>query len=459
MTPDDQSPRTILDQLDGASECGLQTLTTEILCSLDEVFCQTAGISELVQAVTLMVRIAASHLPGLPLDPADAAPPIVPVYQLPAAVVTPDQLLRACLDRLDGLRGSSSIDDVICVADLIDWFSGDLFHVYQSASQSGDDVNTLRQFLTWCHRTLRQGSDRMRGAAAGALCAVDAMNSRSLGQLLIGWLDGATDREGRSRLRDGLSGAAQVLLSQMQNDPQWLDDFETAMNGIADGEFLSRLPALRGAFDPFSPADRKRLLQLRLQGLDQRGSSIDREQWDEPDDNDAVVLHVARLRQADLAGRAAVMDAFPELERYLRQSDAGGEADRQTDAPSGSSPSSVQTDNAVSAADRWRLVFGLPPKTSRQMFRWPRSRSINFLARGAAKDHAATSNNVAVEAARNRRNRRRRSGPMTWKHSLAAMSVKKCSGKLLAVEIQPSSDTWMSNRSRHRSICCNKFSR
>lgn len=364
----DRSPRLILDQLGIASECGLQTLTTQALRRLDETFCQAAAISELVEAVTLMVRIAASHLPGLPLDPTDAAPPIVPVYRMPDARVSADELLHACLERLQGLRGSSSIEDVACLADLIQWFSGDLHALIQTAqSQQAETVGQRRQLVTWCRQTIRHGSDRMRGAAAASLCALDAMVAAELGQLLIGWLDGAGDREGRARLRDGLSGAVQILLSRMQNDPVWLDPLQSALNQLSDAEFLSRLPALRGAFDPFSPADRQRLLELRLQGLDQRGSAIDHQHWANDGDADTITLHVARLRHADLAAAASVADAFPSVDRFIREADQGVRdlegADTDTAAgPSSPGSTSDSANHEIKMADRWRLIFGVPPQ-------------------------------------------------------------------------------------------------
>ncbi|QDV47713.1 VWA domain containing CoxE-like protein [Stieleria neptunia] len=368
--PDDaneSSPRMILDQLGIASECGLQTLTTQALRGLDETFCQTAGISELVEAVTLMVRIAASHLPGLPLDPADAAPPIVPVFRMPDARVSTDQLLRACMQRLQGLRGSSSIDDVVCLADLIQWFSGDLHALIQKPdSQQADAAGHWRQLVTWCRQTLRDGSDRMRGAAAASLSALDAMDAGALGQLLIGWLDTAGDRDGRARLRDGLSGAVQILLSPMQNDPLWLDPLQSGLHQLSDADFLSRLPALRGAFDPFSPADRQRLLDLRLQGLEQRGSAIDHQQWAEESDGDAITRHVARLRHADLAAATAIADAFPNVDRYIRQANRHATARNDADAVDGPSSSDSKPDSAnseITLADRWRLIFGLPPES------------------------------------------------------------------------------------------------
>ncbi|WP_182866449.1 DUF5682 family protein [Rhodopirellula sp. JC639] len=363
------SPARILHQLQMASECGLQTLTTQALCKLDQTFCQTAGISELIDAVTLMVRIAAAHLPGLPLDPDDAAPPIVPVYRLPDSMTSPDQLLRACLDRLEGLRGSSAIADVVSLADLIQWFSGDLHAlVRKDDSRQGDADDHATTLITWCKRTLRRGSDRMRGAAAGALCMLDQMDAARLGQLLIGWLDAAVDRDGRARLRDGLSGAVQLLLSPMQNDPLWLDGFQSGLVSLSDAEFLSRLPALRGAVEPFSPADRQRLLELRLQGLDQRGSSIDQASWEEGGDGDAVTLHVARLRHADLTAAAAIADAFPGVDRFLHHTatevtqQPGADVAPSDDPPGGKVRDDVVT-NEITTADRWRMIFGLPPES------------------------------------------------------------------------------------------------
>ena len=58
-----------------------------------------------------------------------------------------------------------------------------------------------------------------RNAAAGALAQLDQLPPAELSALLQGWVDGATDRSGRSRLQHALAGLSQVLLSRMQSEP------------------------------------------------------------------------------------------------------------------------------------------------------------------------------------------------------------------------------------------------
>ncbi|MCO8121993.1 DUF5682 family protein [Stieleria sp. TO1_6] len=364
----EQLPTKILERLRIASECGLQQLTNQTLAQLDQTFQHSASLSDLVQATSLIVRIAASHLPGLPLDPADAAPPIVPVYHLPDAIVSPAKLLHACLLRLGGLRGSSDRNDAIAVAELVDWFTGDLYQTFLGSNadvdHADDDPVTPQHLINWCKQTLRDGSNLMRGVSAGGLCVLGEMDSKTLGGLLTGWIDSASDRSGRERLRDGLSGCVQLLLSRMQNDAQWLDGFEATVNELDDADFLTQLPALRGGFQPFSPADRQRVLDIRFQGLDDRRSSIE-ESSDDPSQQQVVIQQVARLRHCDLAGQRAVEALFPELQSMLEQP----VSDRSKTSANADSSSELDTvirpvaNGQITTADRWRLILGLPPES------------------------------------------------------------------------------------------------
>jgi len=253
----------VIRQLTIAAECGLHRVVDQTLEQIDGEFLRTADISQLVAAATWIGRIAAGHVIGLPRDESVAFPPIVCTYRLPAESPPIEPLLRAALDRLDGMEGSDRREDVAGLVDLVYWFTGDLQPSLGETCSSTMQLGTER-LRGWCHRTAARGSDRMRGAAAGVLGVLGQWDTERFCALTGGWFDSATSQEGRYRLRFGLAGAADVLLPLAQNDASWLDGLEDRFRRTIDGDFLARLPSLRGGFSELSPADRRRLLDLRL---------------------------------------------------------------------------------------------------------------------------------------------------------------------------------------------------
>ena len=377
-------PQAILTRLNVASECGLARLTHRALIDVNDSFRRVASLGQLVEVATILTRIHAGHLPGLPPTKADSYPPIVDVFSLPNSLASTADLLRTALDRLSGLEGSTAPEDVIAVVDLMNWFTNDLSNlvVPPQTSQESSAVNPgvsdidATRLLHWCRRTVGQGSDRMRGAAAGVLSTLGDWTIARFAALTRGWLDAAVDRDGRGRLTSAMAGATQVLLASMQSDPGWLGGIGDGMSRLPDARFLKRLPALRGAFDEFSPADRRRLLDTQLMTLQERASSISTDGLSSPfpmqSDPVAVTNEVARLRQSDLDGHAAVLDAFPEWASVLEAdaSDGVGSAhfdsvtpitQRDDDESKNGEPGLAKGD--ISVSDRWRLVFGLPPES------------------------------------------------------------------------------------------------
>lgn len=354
-------PETVLRRLEIAAECGLAELTLQTLRRLDRAFRDTANISQLVSAATILTRVKLGWMPGLPADAAAAYPPVVERFRLPEGTVEGATLLRIALDRLEGLSGSKDAADVQAVAELIGWFTGEL------ATATEESVETTpgrERLLRWCQLTLRGGSERMRGAAAGALAQLDHLPPTELAALLQGWIDGATDRSGRRRLQQALAGLSQVLLSRMQSEPAWLDGMNATLASLDDSSFLERLPALRGGFAEVSPADRARLLELRLAELTERGSALDAlvASGIHQADPEQAAATIARCRAADLAGREAVVSLFPELEPLLSESDRSSLAAVGTGASP--QPSRQLPAGQITLADRWRMILGVPPQSS-----------------------------------------------------------------------------------------------
>lgn len=205
----------------------------------------------------------------------------------------------------------------------------------------------------------------MRGAAAGALAQLEQFSPAELSALLQGWIDGATDRAGRRRLQQALAGLSQVLLSRMQSEPAWSDGMNATLASLDDSPFLARLPALRGGFAEVSPADRARLLELRLAELTERGSALDAlvASGINQADPEQAAATLARCRTADLAGRAAVVSLFPELEPLLSNSDDCSPASL-TGTEASLQPHRQLPAGQITLADRWRMILGVPPQSS-----------------------------------------------------------------------------------------------
>ncbi len=363
VTSDQTPPASIVQQLEIATQCGLNQFVHRSLQTLDQTLLRTGGLVELVAAATILGRISAGHIPGLPRDEANSYPPILAVFRDTNVSLQMAALLRACLDRLEGLEGSHDDNDVIGVSDLVHWFNGDLREVLECDLDNGNktaiallDAGQLR-LVHWCQRTLGRGSDLMRGAAAGMLCVLQKQTAEQFAELLGGWFDAAVDTQSRSRLRNALAGSVHVLLAMMQGDMVWLDGLESRIRTADDDSFLQRLPSLRGAFHKFSPANRIRLLEARLQSYHERGSAFAAIASDGFSD---VTELVAMRREADSAGRQAVLAIFPNFQFDLANAPASEE--KITDDSSADEIAATDPAHGITLADRWRMILGLPPE-------------------------------------------------------------------------------------------------
>lgn len=196
----------------------------------------------------------------------------------------------------------------------------------------------------------------MRGASSALLCMLEEQTREDLASLLQGWIDDASDQESRSRLRYSLAGMVQVLLPMMQSDADWLQGLGTCLQSMDDQSFLRRLPALRGAFHECSPADRQRILDVQLEQIDDRGLEMSLGNYSDEHDQDATVM-LAQLRQADLAGQAAVAALFPGM---LLPCD--NPPSSPTEASSSTSSITSLRPSEIAIADRWRMIMGTPPQ-------------------------------------------------------------------------------------------------
>jgi hypothetical protein len=339
--PDRQHPATTLARLSAAAECGLGNMARTLLGQLDGPFLRSASAAHLIEAASVLQRIAAGHLAGLPLREDEAAPPDVELFEAPQELLDTRPLLEAALRSLDGLRGSDDAADVIALVDL-------------TAMIRGDDACPLLPALqSHLVRLQREGSPRMQGAGWGALAMLGATAAEQLRPAIASWYDGASTREGRERLRSRLQGLLVPLLPLVSSDPAWLCGLEERLAASADDEFLLRLPALRGGFHVLTPADRVRLLRDRLAMLEPDGPAA------APIASVGDPETLASAMAADRAGRAAIARLLPDLAlREPGRSDAHAAPIRITEPP-----------GEISLADRWRLILAVKGCNS------PRARS------------------------------------------------------------------------------------
>ena len=357
---DEWTPSVLLEQFTLASECGLHGLTQRWIDLFTGPFLQAAGLHELVEAASRIGRIAAGHVPGLPQVGQEEYPPILTCFPCNNLVDRLVVLLRTSLDRLSGLAGSQEPSDVIGLCELGHWLRGS---VQGFASLPPNDASLqvlyqgLPQLVHWCRQTQSKGSDRMRGASSAMLCLLEEQTPEELSNLLQGWVDDAIDQPSRSRLRFTLAGMVQVLLPMLQAEAEWLHGLGTCLQSMDDHSFLKRLPALRGAFHECSPADRQRILNVQLEQIEDRGLDMSLGSYSDEHDQDTTVL-LAQLRQADLAGQAALTAFFPGLQIQYKTS--------PSDSPTKSSHSNLSLPRAkpadISIADRWRMIMGTPPQ-------------------------------------------------------------------------------------------------
>ncbi len=361
---DEWTPALLLQQFKTASECGLQNLTRRFIERLSGSFVTSASLSELVEAASRIGRIAAGHVPGLPQIGQEEYAPFLNHFHCDQWVDRLVLLIRTSLDSLSGLIGSNEASDVVGLCELGHWLRGSIPTIASLASdQQQLEVlyQGLPQLVSWCHRSLSHGSDRMRGASMAMLCLLQFKSSTDLGALMSGWIDDACDQPSRTRLKDSMAGTVQVLLPMMQSEPEWLSGMQEALQSMSDDSFLKRLPALRGAFHEFSPADRQRVLDVQLELITDRGTQLSLGSLSDEGLVDETAM-LAILREADLAGQSAVQAMFPNLVVISSCADQSGPSETNS-TDSGLSSAANHT---ISIAERWRMVMGVPPEpTSR----------------------------------------------------------------------------------------------
>jgi Mg-chelatase subunit ChlD len=328
VAADEAGPPLLLETLSAAAECGLGALVRELVAELDGGFRLAADLPTLTAAVHLLDRIAAGHVPGLPPpgEGVDDEPGAVPAFDAgatspPVATLRAD-LLEAAVRHLEGLAGATRVEDAWALRGLLS-LTGDA---------EGEVAGRLRHALALLAAT---GAPLMRGAAGAGRVLLHLETAAAFGGTLASVLDveAADFRAGFWR------GAFTVAGALLEADPDLLSALGDRVEGDGDAAFLGVLPSLREGFEALPPAARARLLAALN---DRLGAGAVSERLT----TDPAVL--AATARADAAGHAAALALFGPLPEVPRAGTPGQAAPRTP-------PSST---NALSPADRWRLVLG-----------------------------------------------------------------------------------------------------
>ncbi|MYT21470.1 hypothetical protein GTW69_14415, partial [Streptomyces sp. SID7760] len=113
-------------------------------------------------------------------------------------------------------------------------------------------------------------SPLMQGAASAVRVVLDLDPAAGLGERAAGWIDGATTPDGRRSLARRLGGVLAAAGPLLQSSAAALSPVLDRIDGLADKEFLDRLPALRAGFDVLAPAARDRMLDAVTERLGDR---------------------------------------------------------------------------------------------------------------------------------------------------------------------------------------------
>ncbi|WP_224285574.1 DUF5682 family protein, partial [Streptomyces sp. LS1784] len=258
---DQPTSREIIDGLTAAASCALPTLAETRLTQLTAVLPASATLSDLLDALALLDRLAAGHFPGFaPGGGTDPGPLSGPTGR-PVLAAAGEVLTGAAVRQLEGLGGSDDPQDARALVELV---------------RRADRLGGVR--LAYVLAELAEhGSPLVRGAAGAVRVLLGQEPADVLGGRAASWVDGATGPEARQTLGRALVGLLTAAEGLFDSAPQALEPVLERVTSLPDDAFLDRLPALRGGFDTLSPAARDRLLALVEERLGTRLAALPEE--------------------------------------------------------------------------------------------------------------------------------------------------------------------------------------
>ncbi|MGW0813106.1 vWA domain-containing protein [Streptomyces viridiviolaceus] len=317
-----------LEGLRQAAECGLPDLTDARLGEAAEVLPGAATLPELLTGLALSDRLRAGHVAGLDADEGRTA----------RAAAVAELLTAAAVRQVDGLTGSEDPADA---------------HALLELAHRADLLGGIR-LTDALARLAHDGSPLMRGAAGAVRVLLGHEDAHVLGDRVASWVGSACDAASRSALTARLTGLLTAAGPLLEAAAPALEPLLDRVSELPDGDFLDRLPALRGGFDTLSPAARDRLLSTVEERLATSHLA---------DTGGLDPAALARWTRADLAARAA-LSAIGLLSPPL-EPEAGTPASAPAvTARSETPPTSPERrrpapeERRLSPADRWRLVLG-----------------------------------------------------------------------------------------------------
>jgi hypothetical protein len=306
--------------LEQAAECGLPELADDRLADTAEVLPASGTLPELMAGLALLDRLRAGHIAGLGGDEDRTA----------RAAAVADLLTAAAVRQVDGLTGSEDPADA---------------HALLELAHRADPLGGIR-LTDALARLAADGSPLMRGAAGAVRVLLGQQEAQAFGDRVASWVDGACDAGSRTALTARLTGLLTAAGPLLESAAPALEPLLRRIVELSDGDFLDRLPALRGGFDTLSPAARDRLLATVEQRLD----------GERPDDTGGVdPATLAVWAGADLAAREilAALGLLPS-QRPTEATATRKAEDAATSVPLGA----ADDGHRLAPADRWRLVLG-----------------------------------------------------------------------------------------------------
>ncbi|PSL51742.1 VWA domain containing CoxE-like protein [Saccharothrix carnea] len=344
------TPGAVLADLRDSALCGLPDVVDALLSDAATVLPTSATLRELLAGLDLLDRLRAGHVPGTSGDVLDGHPSLA------------RELETAAVAQLDGLAGSEDVADARALVEL----------------GQRPEVHGLR--LEACLRTLADtGAPLIAGAAGAARVLLGLVPPAALGERVASWVDGASTPERRGVLRRGLTGVL-AAAGPLLETPEALTPLLDRVEGLADRDFLERLPALRGAFTSVGPAARARVLAVVEERTGERVDAVGAPDpellavWLEAEHAavDALRAHGLlphrSMASADAGGLSVGADGgngLPATGQGVSLAEAAAEGGLPAEAAGGSGLSATGDDGGpaevtggLPVAVRWRLVLG-----------------------------------------------------------------------------------------------------
>ncbi|GAA1340690.1 DUF5682 family protein [Catellatospora bangladeshensis] len=227
-----QAPGGVLAGLADSEACGLPDLVGDLLSDAGAVLPAAGTVRDLLAGLDLLDRVRAGHVPGTP-------PEVLADHPLLAV-----ELETAAVAQLAGLAGSEDPADARALVEL---------------GQRHDAHGTGVRLAAALRRLADEGAPLIAGAAGAARVLLGLGSPGALGERVAAWVDGATTPDRRAVLRGGLTGVLAAATPLLET-PEALTPLLDRVEGLADRDFLDRLPAPRGSFTSIGPAARALVL-------------------------------------------------------------------------------------------------------------------------------------------------------------------------------------------------------